>query len=152
VPNQAGIFSNAEGRDAEMSERTNESPVTNEAMSYHLNDMMQRDLSACELRELIATRAYELYKQRDSEFGDELSDWLKAEGEVVRMLLAEPQETGEAEMLSPPIAHRTKAAKSTTKEANGARPRVSRWSKRKNVTEGQSGITSGGKLSRPRPD
>ena len=116
-----------------MSERTNESPVTNEAMSHQVSDMMYRDLSACEVRDLIATRAYELYKQRDAEFGDELSDWLKAEEEVVRMLLAEPQESGETGILNPPIAHRTKAATSTTKAANGARPRVSRWSKRKNA-------------------
>jgi hypothetical protein len=104
-----------------MSERTNESPVTNEAMSYHLSNMMYSALSACEVRDLIATRAYELYKQRD------------AEGEVVRMLLAEPQEAGETEILNPPIANRTKAATSTTKAASGARPRVSRWSKRRNA-------------------
>ena len=116
-----------------MSERTNESPVTNEAVSYHLSNMMYADLSACEVRDLIASRAYELYKQRDAEFGDELSDWLKAEGEVVRMLLAEPQETDETGILNPRIANRTKAATSTTKAANGARPRVSRWSKRKNA-------------------
>jgi len=116
-----------------MSERTNESPVTNEAMSYHLSNMMYRDLSACEVRDLIATRAYELYKQRNAEVGDELSDWLKAEGEVVRMLLAEPQETGETEILNPPIAKQTRAAISTTKAANGARPLVSRWSKRKEL-------------------
>ena len=116
-----------------MYERTNESRVTSEAMSYHLSNMMYPDLSACEVRDLIATRAYELYKQRDAEFGDELSDWLKAEGEVVRMLLAEPQETGDAEILNPPSTHRTRAATSTTKAANSARPRVSRWSKRKNA-------------------
>ena len=116
-----------------MSERTNESPVTNEAVSYHLSNMMYADLSACEVRDLIASRAYELYKQRDAEFGDELSDWLKAEGEVVRMLLAEPQETDETGILNPRIANRTKAATSTTKAANGARLRVSRWSKRKNA-------------------
>jgi len=117
-----------------MSERTNESPVTNEAMSHQLSNMMYHpDLSASEVRDLIATRAHELYKQRDAEFGDELSDWLKAEGEVVRMLLAEPQESGETRVLNPPIANRTKAAKSTTKAANGARPRISRWSKRKNA-------------------
>lgn len=116
-----------------MSERTNEIRVTNEAMSYRLSNMMYPDLSACEVRELISRRAYELYEQRDGEIGDELSDWLKAEGEVVRMLLAEPQETGETEPLNLPTANRTKAATSTTKAANGARPRVSRWSKSKNA-------------------
>jgi len=116
-----------------MSERTNESPVTNEAMSRQLGNMMYPDLSACEVRDLIATRAYDLYKQRDAEFGDELSDWLKAEEEVVRMLLAEPQETGETGILNPPIANRARTAKRTTKAANGARPRVSRWSKRKDA-------------------
>ena len=118
-----------------MYERTNESRVTSEAMSYHLSNMMYPDLSACEVRELISRRAYELYEQRDGEIGDELRDWLKAEGEVVRMLLAEPQETGDAEILNPPSTNRTRAATSTTKAANGARPRVSRWSKRKNAVK-----------------
>lgn len=116
-----------------MSDRTNESPVTNETMSYDLSNMIYADLSAGKMRDLIATRAYELYKQRDAEFGDELSDWFKAEGDVVRMLLAEPQQTGETGILNPPIANRTKAATTTTKAANSARPRVSRWSKRKNA-------------------
>jgi hypothetical protein len=116
-----------------MSERTNENPVTNEAMSYHLSNMIYPDLSACEVRELIATRAYELYKQRDPEFGNELSDWLKAEGEVVSILLAEPQETAEKETLNLSTANRKRTAKSAPKAANGARPRVSRWSKRKNA-------------------
>lgn len=119
-----------------MSERTNEGPVTIETVSPQLSNILYSALSACEVRDLIATRAYELYKQRDAEFGDELSDWLKAEGEVVRMLLAEPQETGETEILNPPIANRTRAATSATKAANGARPRVSRWSKRKNALKG----------------
>ena len=116
-----------------MSERTNEGPLTIEPVSDQLSDILYSALSACEVRDLIATRAYELYKQRDAEFGDELSDWLKAEGEVVRMLLAGPQEIGEREILNPPIAKQTRAATSTTKAANGARPRVSRWSKRKNA-------------------
>ena len=116
-----------------MSERTSEGPVTIEAPTDQPSNILYSALSACEVRDLIATRAYELYKQRDPEFGDELSDWLKAEGEVVRTLLAEPQETGETEILNPPTANRTRAATSTTKAANGARPRVSRWSKRKNA-------------------
>ncbi len=116
-----------------MSERTNESPVTNEAMSHQVSNMMYPDLSVCEVRDLIATRAYELYKQRDAEFGDELSDWLKAEEEVVRMLLAEPQQTAEKETLNLSTANRTRTAKSAPKAANGAPQRVSRWSKRKNA-------------------
>jgi hypothetical protein len=116
-----------------MSERTNEGPLTIEPVSDQLSGVLYSALSACEVRDLIATRAYELYKQRDAEFGDEVSDWLKAEGEVVRMLLAEPQETVETGILNPPIAKRTKAATSTRKAANGARPRVSRWSKRKDT-------------------
>lgn len=119
-----------------MSERTIEGPVTIEAVSDQLSNILYCALSACEVRDLIAGRAYELYKQRDAEFGDELSDWLKAEGEVVRMLLAEPQEAGETEILNPPIANRTRAATSATKAPNGARPRVSRWSKRKNALKG----------------
>ena len=116
-----------------MSERTSESPVTNEAMSYRLSNMMYPDLSACDVRELISRRAYELYKQRDGEIGDELSDWLKAEGDVVSILLAEPQETAEREALNLSAASRARTAKRAPKAANGARPRVSRWSKRKNA-------------------
>ena len=116
-----------------MSERINEGPVTIEAVTDQLSSTLYSALSACEVRDLIATRAYELYKQRDAEFGDELSDWLKAEGEVVRMLLAEPQKIGETEILNPPMPNRTRAATSTTKAANVARPRVSRWPKRKNT-------------------
>src|SRR6266496_3631194 len=105
-----------------MSERKNESPVTNEAVSYHLSNMMYSDLSACDVRELISRRAYELYKQRDGEIGDELSDWLKAEGEVVSILLAEPQETAEKEALNLSAASRTRTAKSAPKTASGTRP------------------------------
>lgn len=119
-----------------MSEQTSEGPVTIEAATDQLSNILYSALSACEVRELIARRAYDLYKQRDAEFGDELSDWLKAEGEVVRMLLAEPQETGETEILNPPMANRTRAATRATKATNGARPRVSRWSKSKNALKG----------------
>jgi len=41
--------------------------------------------AAEELRGLIATRAYELYEQRDRQHGYELEDWLKAE----QLVLAE---------------------------------------------------------------
>jgi len=101
-------------------------------MSYHPSNMMYSDLSVCEVRDLIARRAYELYKQRDGEIGDDLSDWLKAEGEVVSILLAEPQKTAEKETLNLSTANRTRTAKSAPKAANGG-PRVSRWSKRKNA-------------------
>jgi hypothetical protein len=40
-------------------------------------------LSGEEIHELIARRAYELYQQRGAEAGDELSDWLRAEAEVL---------------------------------------------------------------------
>jgi hypothetical protein len=40
-------------------------------------------LSDEQLRELIAVRAYELYQQRGGERGDQVSDWLQAEAEVL---------------------------------------------------------------------
>jgi len=68
----------------------------------------QLDVSASphaaeELHDQIATRAYELYEQREREGGggDELSDWLRAESEVL-------------------AAHRTPASEQTAAVAAGA--------------------------------
>lgn len=109
-----------------MSKRTSEGHVTNEAVSNQLRNMVPGSPSASEVRELIANRAYELYKHRGAEFGDELSDWLKAEGEVVTMLLAEPQETPVKEIPNRRPAARTADSQRTAKSANGARQRVTR--------------------------
>ena len=68
-------------------------------------------------------------EERSSEI--ELSDWLKAEGEVVAMLLVTPLETEE---LSKPNARPpapTRSATGVKKATNGARPRVNRLSKNK---------------------
>ena len=46
--------------------------------------------SECDMREVIALRAYELYLQRESAYGDEVTDWLTAEAEVLRCLEANP--------------------------------------------------------------
>ena len=43
-----------------------------------------------DLRELIAIRAYELYAQRGSALGDETTDWLMAEAEVLSCLQTRP--------------------------------------------------------------
>lgn len=119
-----------------MSERTSEGQGTNKAVGDKLCNTAYVSLSASEVRELIASRAYELYEQRGTDFGDELSDWLNAEAEVVTMLLAEPQRIGETERPNgrPPI--RTRKATSVRKRANGARPQVSRLSERKNASKG----------------
>src|SRR5262245_23094251 len=50
-----------------------------------------------EVRELIARRAYELYENRGENFGDEISDWLQAEDEIVTMLLSLPIEVAQVE-------------------------------------------------------
>jgi hypothetical protein len=44
-------------------------------------------ISPEELRQRIARRAYEFYEQRGFDRGDELEDWLKAEDEIVTILL-----------------------------------------------------------------
>ena len=43
-----------------------------------------------DLRELIAIRAYELYVERGSTQGDETTDWLRAEAEVLNCLQTRP--------------------------------------------------------------
>jgi hypothetical protein len=92
--------------------------------------MMKVSPSATEVRELIARRAYELYKHRGDEIGDELSDWLKAEGEMVEMLLTETQETSQIDIPNGRRASRSARPARSAKAANGARPRVNRRPKR----------------------
>ena len=43
-----------------------------------------------ELREMIAKRAFNLYEERDAGCGDEQTDWLRAEQEVIAMLMELP--------------------------------------------------------------
>lgn len=114
-----------------MSKRTSEGHATNEAVSNQLRNMAHDSPSAFEVRALIARRAYELYNQRGAEFGDELSDWLKAEGEVVTMLLAEPQETCVTEV--PP---RTSDSPRIAESADAAHRRVTRRPKRNSTLNG----------------
>ena len=97
-----------------------------------VGSMTDVTLSASEVREVIARRAYDLYKLRGTEFGDELSDWLRAEAEVVAMLLAEPQETADtARRIAQPAA-RTRNAR-VLKASNAKQPAVSRLPRRRNV-------------------
>jgi hypothetical protein len=96
-----------------------------------LNDPVYPTLSANQVRELISRRAYEIYTQRETGSADELSDWLTAEAEVVTMLLTDPQETVELKDPKGPAAARPRTVARVSKAANGARQRVSRWSKRK---------------------
>jgi Protein of unknown function (DUF2934) len=116
-----------------MSQRISERQVTNEPVRNELRNMVHASLSASEVRELIARRAYELYRHRGAEFGDELSDWLAAEGEVVTMLLAEPQETGKTKNPNGRSATRTADSQCTAKPAGATRQRVTRRPKR-NIT------------------
>ena len=114
-----------------MSQRSSQAQVTNTAVSNEPGMMvMTGSPSASEVREVIARRAYELYKHRGPEFGDELSDWLKAEREVVTMLLAEPQETGVTEIVKARKATRTAGSPRSAKSASGTRKRVTRRPKR----------------------
>lgn len=50
--------------------------------------------SRSELQDEIRRRAYELYEQRGSNDGHEVSDWLQAESEVAQKRVANPPRTG----------------------------------------------------------
>ena len=51
-----------------------------------------------EIRDLVAIRAFEISRQRRPDEGDELSDWLRAEAEVLEEIRSASQRelTGEA--------------------------------------------------------
>jgi hypothetical protein len=115
-----------------MSQPTGERLLTTEILAGHSSDIVP---STSEVRELIARRAYEHYQQRGEQSGDELSDWLKAEREVVAMLLAEPPEPARIQMPSGKRS-RDRAATKRTQRANSAGTRASGWSKRKPTLEG----------------
>ena len=74
-----------------------------------------------EVRELIARRAYELYENRADSLGDEISDWLQAEDEIVTMLLSLPVEVARPDASDdralPRSFARTRAIKTTRKKA-----------------------------------
>jgi hypothetical protein len=111
-----------------MPERTREDQVTDQ-----VRNMSEVTLSANEVRELIARRAYDLYKHRGTGFGDELSDWLRAEAEVVTMLLVEPQQTADTRKRNGQPAARTRNTRSAMKAGNVTQQLVSRLPKRKSV-------------------
>jgi Protein of unknown function (DUF2934) len=56
--------------------------------------------SASDLQDQIRRRAYELYEQRGSNDGHEVSDWLQAEAEVAQKKLENAARTGRE-----PLAH-----------------------------------------------
>ena len=68
-----------------------------------------------EVRELIARRAYELYENRADSLGDEISDWLQAEDEIVTMLLSLPVEVAQPEISHDSVTPRSFARKRTIK-------------------------------------
>ena len=90
-------------------------------------------LSADDLREVIARRAYEFYELRGTELGDELSDWLRAEAEVVTMLLAEPEETDHTSTGNGEPAARTRNARGAMKPHKLTQTLISRSPGRKNT-------------------
>jgi|SRR4030095_485873 hypothetical protein len=78
-----------------------------------------------EVRELIARRAYELFENRADNFGDEISDWLQAEDEIVAMLLSLPIEGAQVETPDDPrprrpFARTKKTIKTTRKKSINA--------------------------------
>jgi hypothetical protein len=46
-----------------------------------------------DLRKKIEERAYQLYLERGGRYGDAVSDWLRAEKEIMKAARAEPKET-----------------------------------------------------------
>lgn len=101
-------------------------------ISNQLQSIADVSLGASDIREMIALRAYQLYKQRGTEFGDELSDWLSAEAEVVTMLLSESPDAAETRARNAQPQGATRNGRSLLKAGNGTKPRVHRLPKRKN--------------------
>ena len=112
-----------------MSERAR---ATNGAVRTSPGFIMPDSPSAVEAREMIASRAYELYEQRGAGSGDALSDWLRAEAELVTMLLQESpkaEESGNRDR----VPARTRNTALSGKSTNDARPRASKWLSRKSA-------------------
>lgn len=107
--------------------------MTDKPINNQLCNVADVSLSAGEVREMIARRAYDLYKQRGPESGDDLSDWLKAEAEVVTRLLSEPPDGAETRKQNGQPAATLSNRRSALKKDTGTRPLVRRLSKRKNV-------------------
>lgn len=118
-----------------MSERTIQGRAAS-AKSNHPRNVTPPSLSAEEVHELIESRAYELYEHRGTAPGDEVSDWRKAEAEVVAMLLAEPQE-GDGTKRNGRGAARPRTGVSNA--AAAAPPRVNSLSKRKKSLKSEAG-------------
>jgi hypothetical protein len=51
--------------------------------------LMASMISPEELHERISRRAYQLYEQRDPNGGDQLSDWIRAENEILELIQLE---------------------------------------------------------------
>ena len=80
-------------------------------------------LSAHALSEMIERRAYELYELRGAGEGDSLSDWLKAEQDIVLMLLSDPRAGVEPER-RPPASSRIDARPSTPANVSRRSPKL----------------------------
>jgi hypothetical protein len=115
-----------------MQKRRTKSTATYPEVNDHPNDTVF-SLSASEVRDLIARRAYEIYTHREAECGDETSDWLSAEAEVVSMLLVEPQQTYLTEEPKGLMRARRPSEPGPSKTADGRRRGVSGGSKRNNA-------------------
>jgi hypothetical protein len=107
--------------------------MTDKPIKKQLCYVADVSLSAGEVREMIARRAYDLYKQRGSESGDDLSDWLRAEAEVVTMLLSQPPVGAETRKQNTRPAATLRNGRSAMKTDTGTRPVVRRLPKRKNL-------------------
>ena len=70
-----------------MSTRKRETPRDKRSISEQKPGAMFTSPSADELREMIARRAFNLYEERGAGCGNEQTDWLRAEQEVIAMLM-----------------------------------------------------------------
>ena len=121
-----------------MNEQTRVDRMTDGTVRDSQHSMTCASLSAGEVRELIANRAYELYKERGTGFSDEIGDWLRAEAELVTMLLAEPPENEKPVSRNGRSSVRTRIPTGGRKASNGARPRVNDSSKRRGALKGNT--------------
>ena len=63
--------------------------MTQSVNQESIEEMRARLLGDSEVREMISMRAYELYLGRQSEAGREVEDWLRAENEILTLLVQE---------------------------------------------------------------
>ena len=91
--------------------------------------------SEYEVRELVAIRAYEIFVQRDAAGGDDLTDWLTAEAEVLSCLRTNPMY--EQTRISPSVNLAKKAATKRSVSSRARKP-MGATASRRNSTKSEA--------------